>query len=137
VHTLPTALQLFVEVRHPGWFHPAEMEWLTDLLQAMNKGLIITDTAGRRDVCHMHLTTAKGMVRFVANNLHPTDYSRIDEWVQRISVWIEKGLESLFFIIHMDSEKHSPELAGYFIEKLNAACGLQNRKPVLLQQELF
>ena len=137
VHTLPTAFDLFVEVRHPGWFGPAELEWLTEMLPAINKGLIITDTAGRRDVCHMHLTKTKTMVRFVANNLHPTDYVRINDWVQRISFWIENGLEELYFIFHMDSEGHSPELAGYFIDKLNATCGLQAKKPVLLQQVLF
>ncbi|RYZ45942.1 MAG: DUF72 domain-containing protein, partial [Chitinophagaceae bacterium] len=93
--------------------------------------------AGRRDCCHMHLAQPKVIVRFVANNLHPTDYSRIDEWVGRIASWIESGLQELYFIIHMDQEKHSPELAGYLVDKLNAACSLQLTKPVLLQQELF
>jgi uncharacterized protein YecE (DUF72 family) len=137
INMLPTAFDLFVEVRHAGWFAPAEMEWLIELLQPVNKGLIMTDTAGRREACHMHLTKSKTMVRFVANNLHPTDYSRMEAWVQRISYWLEQGLEELYFIIHMESEKHSPELAGYFIDKLNAACGLQLKKPVLLQQNLF
>lgn len=137
VHTLPTALQLFVEVRHPGWFQPTELEWLTDMLHASNKGLVITDTAGRRDCCHMHLSTDKAMVRFVANNLHPTDYTRINQWVARISSWINNGLSELYFFVHMANEKHSPELAGYLVDALNAACGLQLKKPVLLQQELF
>jgi uncharacterized protein YecE (DUF72 family) len=137
VHTLPTALELFVEVRHPNWFQPAEIEWLTDMLHAVNKGLVITDTAGRRDACHMHLAIDKAMVRFVSNNLHPTDYTRIKDWVQRIACWIENGLQEIYFFIHMPNEKHSPELAGYLIDHLNAACGLKLKKPVLLQQELF
>lgn len=137
VHTLPTALELFVEVRHPGWFLPAELEWLAEMLHAVNKGIIITDTAGRRDACHMQLAIDKAMVRFVANNLHPTDYTRIHQWVERIASWMANGLTELYFFIHMANEKHSPELAGYLVDALNAACGLQVKKPVLLQQELF
>lgn len=77
------------------------------------------------------------MVRFVANNLHPTDHPRIDQWVHRINYWLKNGLEELYFIIHMDQEKHSPELAGYLIDQLNSVCGLKLKKPVIVQQELF
>jgi uncharacterized protein YecE (DUF72 family) len=137
LQAFPRSLPLFVEVRHPNWFAQDEMEELVQLLRTTGKGLIITDTAGRRDCCHMHLAQQKAMVRFVANNLHPTDYTRIDEWVLRIAAWMESGLQELYFIIHMDQEKHSPELVGYLADKLNAACGLNLKKPVLLQQELF
>lgn len=137
VKSFPSSLPLFVEVRHPDWFVKAEMQSLVQLLRETGKGLIITDTAGRRDCCHMHLAKASVMVRFVANNLHPTDYRRLDDWVGRIADWIEKGLQQLYFIVHMDQEKHSPELAGYLVDKLNVACGLQLKKPALLQQELF
>ena len=99
VHTLPTALPLFVEVRHPGWFVPSELEWLTGMLHSVNKGLVITDTAGRRDACHMHLALDKVMVRFVANNLHPTDHIRINDWVKRMAYWIENGLQEIYFFI--------------------------------------
>lgn len=133
----PDSLPLFVEVRHAGWFENAAIEDLVQRLHSQNAGLIITDTAGRRDVCHMHLSGLKTMVRFVANNLHPTDHPRIDDWIERIVYWIDSGLEELYFIIHMDQEKHSPELAGYLIDKLNDRCNLRLKKPVLVQQELF
>jgi uncharacterized protein YecE (DUF72 family) len=137
VQALPTSLKLFVEVRHPDWFSSTEIEWLVDLLHPLEKGLIITDVAGRRDACHMHLSTAKTMIRFVANNLHRTDHTRVDDWIKRMAFWIENGLQELYFIIHMPNEKHSPELAGYLIDGLNAACGLSLKKPVIVQQELF
>ncbi|HEV7330618.1 MAG TPA: DUF72 domain-containing protein [Flavisolibacter sp.] len=137
LRSFPDGLSLFVEVRHPDWFVPAEMELLVQLLRETGKGLINTDTAGRRDCCHLHLAQPKTMVRFVANNLHTTDYRRIDEWVKRMAAWIDNGLQSLYFIIHMDQEKHSPELAAYLIDSLNAACRLSLKKPVLLQRELF
>jgi len=137
VHAWPDRIPLFVEVRQQAWFSQSELAELVQLLRSENVGLIITDTAGRRDVCHMHLSTPKVMVRFVANNLHPTDHPRVDAWVERISYWLENGLEELYFIIHMDQEKHSPELAGYLIDKLNERCGLGLKKPALVQQELF
>ena len=137
LRAFPTAFPLFVELRHPDWFLPGNLQALTALLQETGKGLVITDTAGRRDCCHMHLSQAKTMIRFVANNLHSTDYTRIDAWVERCRIWIEAGLQELYFIIHMSHEKHSPELAAYLVEKLNAACRLNLKKPVLLQQELF
>ncbi len=43
-------------------------------LRNLGMGLIITDTAGRRDVVHMHLPVPRALIRFVGNSLHPTDY---------------------------------------------------------------
>jgi uncharacterized protein YecE (DUF72 family) len=137
IHALPTDTKLFVEVRHPNWFDEGELHWLIELLRPVNKGLIITDTTGRRDVCHMRLSVPKAFVRFVSNNLHPTDYTRIDDWVERIGYWLQNGLEELFFIVHMHEEAHSPELISYLIDKLNERCGLKLKKPVLVQGELF
>jgi uncharacterized protein YecE (DUF72 family) len=137
IHALPTAMNLFVEVRHPDWFEAKEMEWLVDLLRPVNKGLVMTDTAGRRDACHGHLPVPKAFVRFVSNNLHPTDYGRIDAWAERIQYWIANGLEELYFIVHMPEEKHSPELVGYLVDRLNVGCGLTLKKPRLVQGELF
>lgn len=137
IHSLPTEMKLFVEVRHANWFDEKELVRLVDLLRPVNKGLVITDTAGRREVCHMRLSVPKVFVRFVSNNLHPTDYTRIDAWVERLAHWLEKGLEELYFIVHMHEEKHSPELSGYLIDKLNERCGLELKKPVLVQGELF
>ncbi len=135
-HVTPSFF-LFLELRHPGWFTGGETERLVQFLRKVQKGMVITDTAGRRDCCHMHLAGSCSLVRFVANNLHPTDYARINGWVERIAFWIENGLSELYFIIHMPEEKHSPEVAGYLVDRLNAACGLRLKKPVLLQQELF
>lgn len=137
VNAMPLGLQLFAELRHPGWFAEDELNGLTELLRSANKGLVITDVAGRRDVCHMRLTVPKTMIRFVANDLHPTDYTRVDEWVERIDYWLQNGLTELYFFVHMQEEKYSPELVSYLIDKFNAKCGLDLRKPVTVQQTLF
>jgi uncharacterized protein YecE (DUF72 family) len=133
LRSLPTDLPFFLEVRHPDWFaDPVVNKELFDTLRSLNMGAVITDTAGRRDCAHMHLSVPKILVRFVGNSLHPTDYPRIDEWVARIKYWLDNGLEQMYFFMHMPNETFCPELTALFIDKLNPACGLDLKKPVFL-----
>jgi len=136
----PKDVQLFLEVRHPHWFaDEKEMNELLQLLQTLNIGFVITDTAGRRDCAHMRLTIPKTFIRYVGNSLHPTDYTRIDDWVKHIKHWLDKGLQELYFFMHMHDETFSPELTVYLVEKLNKECDLHLQKPKFIntQQELF
>ncbi len=132
--TLPKDLQFFVELRHSMWFsdEAVRME-LFDKLRTLNIGIIITDTAGRRDCAHMHLTVPRIFIRFVGNSLHPTDYTRIDDWVNRIKYWLDNGLREIYFFMHMHDEAYSPELSVYLVDKLNAVCGFELKKPVFVQ----
>ena len=93
---------------------------------------IITDTAGRRDVMHMKLTTPKAFIRFVGNSLHPTDFKRIDDWVERIAIWLDQGLQTLYFFMHQHDELFSPEASKYLIDELNKKCKLKLHPPKLL-----
>lgn len=130
LRTLPTDLQFSLEVRHPDWFaDPQINKELFDTLRSLKIGAVITDTAGRRDVAHTHLTVPSTFIRFVGNSLHPTDYPRVDEWVERIKYWLDNGLQELYFFMHMPNETFCPELIAYMIDKLNAACNLQLKKP--------
>jgi uncharacterized protein YecE (DUF72 family) len=130
LRSLPTDLQFFLEVRHPDWFAKTEvMEETAEFLRSVNMGFVITDTSGRRDCAHMHLTMPKTFIRYVGNSLHPTDFTRIDEWVARVKYWLGKGMEELYFFMHMHDEATSPELTVYLVDKLNAACGLHLTKP--------
>jgi len=140
--TLPTDLQFFLEVRHPDWFKKDDIrEEMITVLKDLNMGAVITDTAGRRDCAHMHLSIPKAFIRYVGNSLHPSDYTRIDEWVKRVKYWLNHGLEELYFFMHMHDEATSPELTVYLVDKLNAACGLNLIKPKFFgdqqQGELF
>lgn len=131
--SLPKDLVFFLEVRHPDWFAKQERwQFMLEELKALNMGAVITDTSGRRDCAHMHHTIPKAFVRFVGNSLHPTDYTRIDEWIEKIKYWLDNGLEELYFFMHMHDETYSPELTVYIVDKLNAACNLQLAKPVFI-----
>lgn len=128
--SLPTDLQFFLEVRHPDWFARLDTrKELFDTLTALDMGAVITDTAGRRDCAHMQLSIPKAFIRYVGNSLHPTDYMRTDMWVERMKYWLDKGLQELYFFMHMHDEAYSPELTVYLVDKLNAACGLNLIKP--------
>jgi uncharacterized protein YecE (DUF72 family) len=136
LRSLPTDLKFFIEVRHPLWFSDKNIcNELFTALKEMNIGAVITDTAGRRDCAHMHLAVPKTFIRYVGNSLHPTDYTRIDDWVERISHWLKNGLEELYFFMHMHDEALSPELTVYLVDKLNKTCKLNLQKPIFTEQQ--
>jgi hypothetical protein len=74
-------------VRHKDWFAvEANRDNLFGLLQQLNIGTVMSDTYGRRDCVHMELTTPEATIRFAGNNLAPSDYTRLDAWVERLKV---------------------------------------------------
>jgi uncharacterized protein YecE (DUF72 family) len=117
LRSLPTDLQFFAEVRHPDWFGKDEIrDELFATLKELTIGAVITDTSGRRDCAHMYLTLPKAFIRYVGNSLHQTDYTRIDEWVERMKYWLANGMQELYFFMHMH-EATSPELTVYLVDK--------------------
>ncbi len=133
---LPKDLQFFLEVRHPDWFgKEKERQDMFEFLKTNNMGAVITDTAGRRDCAHMHLTIPKAFIRYVGNSLHPTDYARTDAWIERMKYWLDQGLHELYFFMHMHDEATSPELTIYLIDKMNAVCGLNLMKPRFMSEQ--
>jgi uncharacterized protein YecE (DUF72 family) len=134
--SLPTDLQFFLEVRHPDWFgKEAIREELFSFLKDIKMGAVVTDTSGRRDCAHMHLTVTKAFIRYVGNSLHLTDYKRVDEWIAKIKYWIEQGMEEVYFFMHMHDEAFSPELTVYMVDKINQSCGLNLQKPKFVEQQ--
>ena len=131
---LPEDLPMFLELRHEDWYANPEGydPGLYKFMREQQRGLVITDAAGRRDCVHMHLSTPECFIRFVGNGLHRTDYTRIDEWVQRIKLWMAEGLETCYFFMHQHEELHSPELIRYFIEQMNKECSTNIPLPVLV-----
>lgn len=119
----PKSIPLAVEFRHTDWFTDSEIaERLYHLLETHNISNVLVDTAGRRDMMHMRLTNNEAFIRFVGAN-HPTDYDRLDDWVDRIAKWVEQGIHQIDFFIHQNVEKESPLLSAYFIQKLNKRIG--------------
>lgn len=119
VEEYPKVIPLAVELRNGEWFsNPEVYDQVFKLFESEGVLPVIVDTAGRRDLLHMHLTSPKAFVRYVGAN-HPSDYIRLDDWLDRIEKWRAEGLESLHFFVHQNVEKESPLLSAYFIKKLN------------------
>jgi len=135
LESLPQDLDVFVEFRHKGWFEKNNADIVFPALEQLNKGMVITDTAGRRDCLHMRLTSPEVFIRFVGNSLHQSDYTRIDEWVERLKHWFDKGLQKCYFFVHQHEELYSPELCKYLIEQLNEKCATSIKVPRFYNEE--
>ena len=115
----PQEIPLAVELRHAEWFQEGRIaDELNDLFQKYNVSNILTDSAGRRDLLHMKLTNTTVFIRYVGAN-DESDYSRLDDWLERIEQWHKMGLKNLYFFVHQNVEVESPLLSAYFIEEFN------------------
>ncbi len=90
----PQVFRLSIELRHPSWFEGRRIRSaLTDYLKTRGIGLVITDVAGRRDVLHSSVSDGSAMLRFVGNQLHPSDFERAEAWSKRIVLWRDLGFK--------------------------------------------
>lgn len=123
-----------MEFRKTNWYNDPEIaSQLYGLMEKNNITNVLVDTAGRRDLMHMRLTTPKPFIRWVGSNLPESDRARLDEWITRIAKWKKQGMTELHFFVHQNVEKESPLLSAYFIEKLNKKFGTKLNVPETLQ----
>lgn len=115
---------LAIEFRHTDWYNDkAVSSKLYDLLEKHGVTNVLVDTAGRRDLMHMRLTTPTAFIRWVGSNKPKSDRSRLDEWIVRIAMWKKTGRKKLYFFVHQNAELESPVLAAHFIDRLNKKIG--------------
>lgn len=125
----PKEFPLAMEFRHTDWFNDENVsKELYHLLEENNIANILVDTAGRRDLLHMRLTTNEAFVRYVGAN-HETDYQRMEDWVERLADWHAKGLSNIHFFVHQNLELASPLLSTHFIKKLNKKLNINLHIP--------
>lgn len=129
VNHWPADIPIAFEFRHTDWYNnPDVAERLYHLLEENNMANVIVDTAGRRDIMHMRLTNGEAFIRYVGAN-HPSDYARLEAWVERLKYWVDLGLRKIHFFIHQNVEQESTLLSAYFIERLNPALGINLHVP--------
>ncbi len=131
LQAFPATLPLAVEARHESFFQSeAARAALFQTLTDHGASSVITDVAGRRDVCHMRLTNPQVLIRFVGNGLHPTDFRRIDAWAGRLQKWFDAGLQEAYIFTHEPDNLLAPDLAAYCAETFSARMpGVQMRGP--------
>ncbi|NBC83027.1 MAG: DUF72 domain-containing protein [Bacteroidetes bacterium] len=119
IENFPAGIPLALELRNAEFFkNEKNADELAKLLEINNVTHILTDTAGRRDLLHMRLTTPNAFIRYVGSN-HPSDYTRLDDWIERLKTWKEAGLQNVYFFVHQHIEKEMPMLASHFIKLAN------------------
>ncbi len=129
VTEFPKGTPLAIELRNTEWFNSKEeADRVCKLFKKHNVTNVIVDTAGRRDLLHMRLTSSYAFIRYVGAN-HESDYTRIDPWVERINKWRKNGLKELYFFVHQNHEVESPLLSAHFITKINKKLGLELHIP--------
>ena len=127
----PKEFSLAIEFRHTNWFNEKNVaKELYHLLEENNIANVLVDTAGRRDIMHMRLTNNEAFIRYVGAN-HKSDYTRLDDWVKRLKIWKEQGLQKIHFFVHQNLEKASPLLSAHFIKNLNKELGTNLTVPVM------
>jgi len=135
VQDWPKEVPLAIELRNTEWFTDEEVfNTVCELFEMNNITNIIVDTAGRRDMLHMRLTTPNAFIRYVGANAD-SDYVRLDDWLERIKVWKKEGLQNLYFFVHQNVEKASPLLSAYFIEKVNKEFGTEIHIPTMAAEQ--
>ncbi len=133
VNDWPKEIPLAIELRNNEWFEDEEIFNKTcELFEANSITNIIVDTAGRRDMLHMRLTTTTAFIRYVGANAE-NDYDRLNDWLERLTEWKSQGLENLYFFVHQNIEKASPLLSAHFIKEMNDKWGTKIHIPEMAE----
>lgn len=130
IENFPNAIPLAIELRHTEWFNtPAIASEVFQLFEKHEVTNVLVDTAGRRDLLHMRMTTPSVFIRYVGANDPIKDRERLDGWIDRLQLWVGQGLRDINFFVHQNIELESPLLSAYFIEKMNKGFGLDLKIP--------
>jgi uncharacterized protein YecE (DUF72 family) len=133
IETFPKSIPLAVELRNTDWFNNENVsEEVYSLFEKTNTTNVLVDTAGRRDLLHMRMTTPYAFIRYVGANEPQNDRERLDAWVIRLKKWTDQGLRDIYFFVHQNIEIESPLLAAYFIERLNKELNVNLQIPLTL-----
>lgn len=125
----PEEFELALEFRHPSWLQDRQiLPALTEYLQSRRIGLVITDVAGRRDILHTSISSDFTMLRFIGNDLHPSDTTRMADWASRLKKWSDEGLKRVFFFVHEPDDIRAPEMTQITIRYLQEICGADLRQ---------
>lgn len=136
VNKWPKEVPLAIELRNTEWFTEEEIfDKTCQLFEEQNITNIIVDTAGRRDMLHMRLTTPNAFIRYVWAN-HESDYERLDDWLKHLTKWKKEGLQNLYFFVHQNLEKASPLLSSYLIKNMNEEWKTNIHIPVMGQENI-
>jgi len=117
---IPRDLKTVVEFRNASFFIKRRLRpEIVNILASHHLGTVITDTALHRELVHASLSSQRVMIRFASNDMHSSDESRMDQWVERLRVWFQNGIKEIFLSVHAEDPLAEITAARLFIQKIN------------------
>ncbi|MBI1182811.1 DUF72 domain-containing protein [bacterium] len=129
---VPAHFNLSAELRSSVFYQSQQIvEEFVDQFHDNHIAVSFTDNTERRDMLHMYLSNNKVYIRLMGNKLHPSDYQRIDNWIERLNIWIDKGLDTVYFYVNQPTpvKGNAFELVTYFAQRFNEVVGTNLRIP--------
>ncbi|MBX3086329.1 MAG: DUF72 domain-containing protein [Anaerolineae bacterium] len=137
LQSLPTDLEIAVEVRHPDWFTEANAAKLDTVLAEVKAARVVFDVRPahespdpnsaqekKPDVPLVAVATqAYVVVRYIASPVPAENKPYIDEWIPRLADWLNEG-RRVYFFVHCPVEERSPEFAREIYQRLSKAVAL-------------
>jgi hypothetical protein len=74
-------------------------------------------------------------VRFQGYDLHPSDYARVNEWIERLQNWFSQGLQEVYFFMHEIDETYTPAISAYFIGEMSKIAKINVKMPEFINPE--
>ncbi len=108
-----------MEIRSEEWFKNKEkFSSLLKELNTIDKGIVISDTPGRRDAVHMMLSNGTAFIRFNCFGYHELDHFRIQQWKKVLRSWYLQGLNKCYFFLHVADKKSETAFSNYVQKEL-------------------
>jgi uncharacterized protein YecE (DUF72 family) len=132
-------IAIALEVRHIDWFEEPNANNLTEVLQQLNVSRVLLDSRPiyvgdddpqldlerRKPQVPLQLITTNSLslIRFISHPNLSVDRPFLEEWVECIQEWLDRG-KQVYFFVHCPQEERSPHNARYFqklLEQNNVA----------------
>lgn len=119
LQALPGLLDVSVELTNMDWFiNPEQFGLVVEKMHQLNKGLVISDSPGRREAVHMQLSNATAFIRFYGEGWNELDLHRISQWKKQLQSWYLQGLEKCYFFLHIQNKEGQEDFINYVQEEL-------------------
>ncbi|WP_414544737.1 DUF72 domain-containing protein [Nostoc sp. CCY0012] len=128
-----TEAPLALEVRHRDWFIEPYQSNLTEILVKLGVGRVLLDSrpiyTGEDDPqlnsqrrkpklpLQLSVTAPFSLIRFISHPTLSENQPFLEEWVQQIEQWLQRGTR-IYFFVHCPFEERSPGTARYFQQLL-------------------
>lgn len=115
-------IKVSIEFRTDWLSRPDILREGFEVLKKHKVGIVIEDdTETIPFLNNIKITNSSAFIRFEVTNLH-IDYERINDWINVIKLWQDKGIKEVYFMLHFPDKAESIKVINYtrdmFVDKL-------------------